>query len=439
MMKAFKHGRLYKVILNARSGLWFLPAIIVLGFIGLAMGLVALDVHLGDPLAKRWPLFFGTEAEGARSMLSSIATSLATIVGVVFSVTVVALTLASSQYTSRAMRNFMRDRVNQVVLGVLVGAHVYCLLVLKAIGANGESFVPSIATACAVPIGVVALGYFTYFIHHISTSIQVSKLASTIAADAARSIDDTYPAPLRSSSGAPPTVTLPPSLQWYPVYSGSTGYIERVDMEGLVELAGSRDIIVHVLTGSGDFVTPEFRPVVSIAMSAPPDEHIVAKINELFIVGTYRTIEQDPAFGIRQLVDISLRALSPGVNDTTTAITCIDYLSYLLARAAGRDMTRCMGHTELPEQIIPKVTTFPELLELAFDQILESAPANTEVLMRILIALRHIGEVTFDRNRRGALAAYLEVVSRVAYDHPRSEYSTRKFARHLAETRKALQ
>src|SRR5690606_13332874 len=144
------------------------------------------------------------------------------------------------------------------------------------------------------------------------------------------------------------------------------------------------------------------------------------------------------AFGIRQLVDISLRALSPGINDTTTAVTCIDYLTHLLARLAVRDMVGCVGHTRLPPQIIPNVTTFSELLGLAFDQILESASGKPEALLHILIELGHIGKVASDRDRRGALAAYLDVVSRVADDALRSPHAMTKIEQHLAETRHVL-
>ena len=165
-----------------RSSFWFVPAVIVVGAVGLAAGLITLDVTVELHVAKRWPLIFGSGASGARGLPSSVAGSMITVAGVVFSITMVALALTSSQYTSRVLRNFMRDRMNQVVLGVFVGIFAYCLVVLRTIrGGDEGAFVPSLAVLGGLVLAFVGIGYLIFFIHHISMSIQASRIIAAAA------------------------------------------------------------------------------------------------------------------------------------------------------------------------------------------------------------------------------------------------------------------
>jgi uncharacterized membrane protein len=158
-----------------RSSFWFVPAVIVLDAVALATLLITLDANIDLHVVERWPLLFGAGADGARGLLTTVASSMITVAGVVFSITLVALTLTSSQYTSRVIRNFMRDRVNQVVLGVFVGIFAYCLVVLRTIrGGDEGGFVPTLAVLGGLILAFIGIAVLIYFIHYVSTSIQAT-------------------------------------------------------------------------------------------------------------------------------------------------------------------------------------------------------------------------------------------------------------------------
>jgi uncharacterized membrane protein len=162
------------------GGLWFVPSVMVLTAVVLALVLVEAEGSFGN-LAKKMPRLFGAGAEGAREMLSAIAGSMITVAGVVFSVTLVALSLAASQYSPRVLRTFMSDKPTQVVLGVFVSVFAYCLIVLRTIRGEQEgSFVPSLAVLGGIALAFVAIGFLVFFIHHLATAIQVSTIVSRV-------------------------------------------------------------------------------------------------------------------------------------------------------------------------------------------------------------------------------------------------------------------
>jgi uncharacterized membrane protein len=171
---------------NLRGSFWFLPSLVVAGSVALAAALI--DAHSAGSAQwlARWPRLFGASAAGARGMLSTIAGSMMTVVGVTFSMTLVALALASSQYTSRILRNFMRDRVTQVVLGIFSGIFAYCLIVLRTIrGGDEGGFVPGLAVSFAVVLAMGGVGVLIFFIHHIAASILVAESFDQIRGSAA--------------------------------------------------------------------------------------------------------------------------------------------------------------------------------------------------------------------------------------------------------------
>ncbi|HET9529933.1 MAG TPA: DUF2254 family protein, partial [Blastocatellia bacterium] len=155
-----------------------MPSLMLLGAVLLALIFIEIDSALSQSSLARYPRLFGVNAEGARSILSSVASSMITVAGVIFSITIVALSLASSQYTSRVLRNFMKNRGNQIALGVFVSIFVYCLVVLRTIRGGEESFVPSLSVLFAIVLGLVGIGFLIYFIHHVATMIQASEMIS---------------------------------------------------------------------------------------------------------------------------------------------------------------------------------------------------------------------------------------------------------------------
>ena len=218
-----------------RASFWFTPTLIVLASMVAAMVLVEVDSWQSAELAQWSPRLFGAGADGSRAMLSAIATSMVTVAGVVFSITIVTLSLTSTQYSPRVLRNFMRDAPTQVVLGVFVGVFAYCLVVLRTIrGGDEGAFIPSLSVLAGMGYAFVGIAVLIFFIHHVARSIQASAILARIAADTAAAIDQLFPQEL---AGAPPEAdgdrTLPGC--WQEVRAQRSGYVVTVDSEGLLD------------------------------------------------------------------------------------------------------------------------------------------------------------------------------------------------------------
>ena len=415
-----------------RASFWFVPGMIVLGAVGLASAMIWLDTSVEPKFFDKWPLLFGAGADGARGLLTAVASSMITVAGVVFSITIVALSLTSSQYTSRVLRNFMRDRINQVVLGVFVGIFAYCLVVLRTIrGGDEGAFVPSMAVMVGLLLAFVGIGFLIYFIHHIAISIQASSIIAAAAQETFAAVDHLFPKGLgedvvEDSNGE----KLAEGYEWSAIPSRQTGYIETVDGDALLALAHERGTVLRMEHGIGDFVI-EDAPLLSAADSDQWDDDAIAEVNAAYLISRQRTVQQDAGFGIRQIVDIALRALSPGINDSTTAVMCVDYLAAILVRLVSRDIPTAHRMEAGKLRLIARGPSFESLLAEAFDQIRQNAEGNVAVLTRLLNALNAIANATPHNGRRDALrrqtALVVTVVERTVPPHDQAGIS-----RHLS-------
>lgn len=399
-----------------RGSFWFVPAMIVVGAVGLATALIALDANVELHFDKKWPLLFGSGAAGSRGLLTAVASSMITVAGVVFSITIVALSLTSSQYTSRVLRNFMRDRINQVVLGVFVGIFAYCLVVLRTIrGGDEGAFVPSLAVLGGLALAFFGIAFLIYFIHHISLSIQASSIIAAAAEETIAAIDNLFPKGLgdNADEDAEGTLAVLAEQTWSAVAAPKTGYIESIDGEALLNLARKHGTIVRMERGIGEFVV-EGTPILSVASLGPPDDETKAKLDMVYVISRQRTVQQDAGFGIRQIVDIAMKALSPGVNDTTTAVMCVDYLGAILARLALRGIATPHRLDDGELRVIARGPSFESLLAEAFDQIRQNAVGNVAVLTRQIQALETIASQTGNARRRQALRQQAVLIAAVA-------------------------
>lgn len=372
--------------------LWFVP--ILLAFCGALLGFVAVAVDslVGSRLGY-FPRLLGVEPSGASNVLAIIAGSTITVAGTVYSITIVALTLASTQFSPRILRNFMRDTGNQVVLGVLVGIFAYCIIVLRTIKTDGtaqENFVPSIAVIFGVLLGLIGVGFLIYFIHHVAISIQATSIISSIANETIAEIKklpvDFSP---RHRLGAQDSAFLE-KAQWRQIPSTATGYIQNADIRALIALARKHDLIIGVRQRVGAFVInglPAF-DVVKYKSDFQPDEPMIAEFNDVFDTGNFRTVEGDIAFGVRQIVDVALKALSPAINDSTTGVTCIDYLTAILVELARRPSpSPYIYDANDTLRVIFEHQRFEDFFDLAFNQIRQSAGGNIAVILRLLTAI----------------------------------------------------
>jgi len=434
-------NRLKQLWNNMRSNFWFAPSLIVLVSIAFAAALIRADSAGSDRWLAQWPHLFGAGAEGARGMMSTIAGSMMSVVGVMFSMILVVLALASSQYTSRILRNFMRSRVTQVVLGIFAGIFTYCLIVLRTIRSGEDAFVPGLAVFFGFVLALGGVGALMFFIHHIASSIQASSIIASAAQETSAAIDRLFPEKPGQGPGEDDEDPTPRPLSeqnWRTVPAEASGYIQGVNNAALLRLARDRKTIVSMEHGIGEFVVQN-TTLASIALEDPPDRETIAALQAAFSISRHRTVEQDVAFGIRQIVDVALKALSPGIIDTTTAVMCVDYLTVILARIAPRQFPSSRRYEEGQLRVIAKGPSFEDLLAESFDQIRNSAKGDVAIMSRMLGAFQTIASLTGSPKRRQAIREQAQWIAELAERTLKSSHDRARIDTLLARVRETLE
>jgi uncharacterized membrane protein len=404
-------SRLRALWWRVSTSLWFLPGIMVLGATLLAVLLVELDGSLQVELAERWPRLFGAGAEGAREMLSAIAGSMITVAGVVFSVTIVSLSLASSQYSPRVLRSFMADRPTQAVLGTFVGVFAYCLVVLRTIRGGDDEFVAPFAVLGGMALAFVAIGFLVFFIHHLAASIQASSILARVRLGTLAAVEELFPEDLGAEADeAAEDADAAAIGAWTPVAAGDSGYIVSVDSGGLLAFAAREGRVVRMEAGVGDFVIAG-QAIASLEGGGPVAEAGARALNACYSLDSQRTIEQDAPFGVQQMVDIGLKALSPGINDPATAILAIDRVTEVLVRLAARRLERRCRRDDKALRVIARGPTFAGLVELAYAGLRENGAAHYAVLMRLLWSVERVAAATRNSHRLSLLSTAAARVS----------------------------
>lgn len=424
---------------HLRSSFWFLPLLIYAASIAIAVALIHADEGRARDLIENWPRVFGSGAAGARGMLSTIAGSMITVVGVTFSMTLVALALTSSQYSSRILRNFMADRLTQIVLGVFGGIFIYCLIVLRTVRGGDEDYVPSFAVLFGVVFAIGGVTMLIFFIHHIASSIQASRIIESVTRETLSAIDRLLPAedgenPPREKRGS--RSAADPDNPGQAVCAPDIGYIQSIDISELQRIAEAHDAVVRVRYGVGGFVV-RGATLASIESGDPVPPHSMNELAGAFNLYRFRTIDQDPGFGVRQIVDVALRALSPSVNDTTTAVMCIDYLSAILAHVVNREFPPGEHYREGVLRVVSTEQNFAGLLSAAFDQIRACAQGNLAIIQRMLGALCRIAATARNDKRREPLLGYMAHIPELR-DTLATEYERAGFDEALGSARLAF-
>ena len=333
--------RLRSVIEDVRTSLWFLPTLAVLGAIIVAQLLIQVRITDGSLLAG---LVFGGGADGARGMLQAVAGSVITVTSLVFTMTLVTLQLASSQFSPRLLRTFLRDRGNQVVLSMFLATFAYSLTVLRTIRSDAGddgAFVPQAAVTGTFVLAMASVAALVYFLHHITQEIRVDTMMRDVERDTRRTIGHAYPDPL-SAADAVELAPSPP-VAAAAIAAPRSGFIQDVAVDALESVASEHDVIVRVHAAVGEAVT-DGAPWLWVWTQdgETPADDVVGVIRDAgaraIQVGHERTPQRDVAFGLRQLVDIAAKALSPGVNDPTTAVHAIAHLGSLLGELARRQL-----------------------------------------------------------------------------------------------------
>ncbi|MDO9007098.1 MAG: DUF2254 domain-containing protein [Thiobacillus sp.] len=410
--------QVFKTLERIRASFWFLPAAMASGAMGLAFATVALEAPVTDWLTLNWGLTFTGGAEGASSLLGAIAGSMITIAGVVFSMTLVALSLASSQLGPRLLRNFMRDTTTQMVLGTFVATFLYCLLVLRTIRRAEETlFVPHLSATLGVLLAVVSVGVLIYFIHHVSVSIQANEVVARVGKELIEEIEQLFPENI--GRGAPRIPAEPPNADFLdrfdreacPIGSAGDGYLQFIDGDALMALAMQEDVVIRVARRPGHYVVAT-RPLALVWPGNRVTDQLMDRVNSAYALGNQRTSGQDIEFAVNQLVEIAIRALSPGVNDPFTAITCVDRLGSALCRLAQQDMPSPYRYdTQDQLRVITPVFTFPDVTDAAFNQIRQYGRSSTAVTIRLLETIAEIAGSVHRSEDRVALLRHARMIA----------------------------
>lgn len=367
-----------------RLNLWFIPSLCVISVIGLALFSGWLDERFDEDVPAFLVLDIG--ADSARSFLTALSSSMITLTTLVFSITILVLQLASNQFTPRVLRTFLRDRKSQFALGIFIATFTYSMLVLRdvrGVDALEGPFVPSVSITIAFLLAFLSLATFVAYIHHVAGSIRVSSIVDSIGDETRQLLQAIYD----HDASIPPRQSLPSGEPSAVIRAPRQGVLTVVDRDGLVEDAFRNDCVLVVLPHIGDFV-PSGGPLVEVRGHGMPEARsILARIG----LDDDRTMEQDPAFGFRQLVDIGERALSPAVNDPTTTVEVINQLHDLLRRLAARPFPtgqRLDGAGEL--RLVYPVVSWESYVHLAIDEIMFYGGTSLEVMRRMRAMLKDL-------------------------------------------------
>lgn len=405
---------------KVRNSYWFVPSLMVLGAIGLSFAATALDNEIGSAWMDDVSWMYTNKPAGARAVLSTVAGSMITVAGVTFSMTILSISHTTSQIGPRLLNNFMADKANQFTLGVFISTFIYCLLVLRTVR-NAESvspagiessalsaaFVPHIAITIGVMMAIMSVGVLIFFVHHIPESIHVSNLIAGVGQCLNIRIETQFPdrvgEPHETDSDQTPISDLP--VPFYrsakSVAARCDGYIEYIDGDALLNIASKHDLVVQVQRTPGDFVTS-----TSVILLASPEDRIDDFVEDelctTFISGTQRTPTQDLRFLFNQLVEVAMRALSPGVNDPFTAISCMDWLQSALENLATRVLPESHRYDDNQKlRLVAEPVTFSVFASLVFDQLRPYVAADGNAAIKMMEMLGNLLlNVSCERDQR---------------------------------------
>ena len=410
--------RLLNIWDSLRGSFWFLPSLLTVLAAGLAVGLLVLDRRAGEELTESLWLYAGG-AEGARSLLSAVAGSIITVVGLAFSITIVSLQLAAAQLGPRLLRSFVRDPGNQVVLGTFVATFVYCLIVLRTVqgrdGLSDGTFVPHLAVTGAVVLALLSVALLIYFIHHASTSIQADRVIAGVATDLDRAIDALFPERLgREEPADPPPGPSHGGDDGARVATSGHGYVTSIDGDALMKAAGKADVLIRLLRRPGDFAIVG-EPLARVVPGERLDDDLARAIDQAFMLGPERTFIQDVFFGVEQLVEIAERALASSHIDPTTARRCIDRLAAAIARVSDRRLPSPYRRDPAGTvRVVASPPTLREFVGAAFTAIRLAGSDSRAVATHLLQTFERIAALRDRRELHLALLGEAVAIRRAA-------------------------
>jgi uncharacterized membrane protein len=377
--------------------LWFVPTIFAAAAIGVANLTIWLDARVEAPIGVRPDLV--SDPGTAATFAGAIAAATLAFVAVVFATTLVAIQLAASQYSPRTVRIFIRSRMTRVTLGLFLATFVFSVIILvsnRASVASAKQFAPVVSVTTLLALTLATVFGFVAYLHGVVRLMRVQYLLEAIASESRRAIEENFPpASAYVDVDAPAPDPSPRRLR----YTGTAGVITATDLHGLAELCRQKECWLELTVGVGEYLahgTP-----VALAHGGDLHDHDVTRF---FLIRGERTFVQDPATGFRQLVDIAIRALSPAVNDPTTAVQAIDRISDLLAITGSRlDPAGLRVDSSGTVRVKRKLRNFDGLLVLSLTEVIRYGADAPQVVRRLRAVLDEL-ESTLPMERRAAIA-----------------------------------
>jgi uncharacterized membrane protein len=396
------------LLARLNANYWFYPALFALGAVLLAFGLIQADRMGAAEWLNRVEAIVPARPDGAANMLTVIAGSMIGVASTVFSITIAAVAYASGTYGPRLLTNFMEDKGNQLSLATFIGTFVYAITVLRSVRLDEEppagtddaiatalpGFVPQLSLLVAYFLMALSIAVLVYFLNHVPSSIRINSVLEGIGRRLLRDIDENYPQDHRGGES-------PPAPQGSPLAAQATGYVQLIEFDDLEEVAREADCRLALDVRTGDFVHPGM-PLVRIC-EGEMDERQEKRLRGAFTLGSTRTPTQDPRFLLDELVEIGLRALSPGINDPFTAITAIHWLGAAIADLGLRDLERRREDHPDGNRVTPLPETFGQFIERSFDAIRGGVAASPVAALVMFDALRDAAIPLPDRRRKDML------------------------------------
>jgi len=420
-----------RILSQLRATYWFVPSCMVAIAIVLAFVMPWVDERYSIDPSGSFGWLGQTQTDGARAVLGAIAGSIIGVAGTTFSITMVAVSFASANFGPRLIANFMRDRGNQITLGTFIATFVYCLLVLRrvhnAAGDGGDisygAFVPHFSVIVALTLALASVGVLIYFIHHVPETINIDRLVAQIGHELRRGVTELFPdTDAIDDENAAETIALAwreriddrPALS---VCAAASGFVQRIDLKRLAELTDAHALLVRVQYRPGDFVTEgdiafevwhQDPPTVQERHAASLEKTLRATLHDCLETGYQRTPHQNCLFLVEQLVEVIGRAMSPGINDPFTAITCLNWLKGALVEFVERDARPSQPPRDAAVRVHP--ITFERLVATAFDQTRQYVCSDRDVAMHAMTVLAEIAVRTSDADHRDTLRRRMDAL-----------------------------
>ncbi len=397
---------LYKVLSFLTDRFWIIPGVLVcIGIFG-ALALIAVDRSGWLPaslLQGNW--LYNGGGTGARTLLGAVASSTIGVAGTVFSITIAALSLAAGQMGPRLLRNFTQDRGNQITLGAFLATFSYSLMVLRSVRTGDEgTFVPHLSLSVSILLAFLCVGMLVYFVGHMASRINVDTVVELVSEDVKATIGRLTTTHAQS--------TPPPAVFWtdaVPVTDKRRGYLQHLDQKALADWACEHQLALRLLVRPGDYIFPG----APIAVVKPTDTSL-GDVSEAIVsftaLGSERTSSADIEYTIRQLVEVAVRALSPGINDPHTAISVLDRLGASLCDLSGRHLPNGVWLRDEKACLVVPSVDYDGLVDAMFHMIRQNAAGSTAVLIRLLEVLTAVASCEQDASRHRTLARHTALV-----------------------------